>query len=175
VKIRNATGATVNIIIQLEVWLNAESMSDPGKTKPAPDWWTVRKHWDSLLDTSTNTAVLVWLRIRSCAQIQRVAPPFFPSPTDQDAAHFHYWKHNIWLPDFCPQPSQMSLKPTFICCATNQHAKICSRLISERPSGLWHRGQAKQTAVTSLFSCCQRGNARDSGNKQKQRKMGHFI
>lgn len=29
---------------------------------------------------------------------------------------------NIWLPDFCPpQPLQMSLKPTFICCTTNQH------------------------------------------------------
>lgn len=72
---------------------------------------------------------------------------------------------NIWLPDFL----HMSLKPAFICYTTNQHAKTWFWVIIARhagPSGLWHRGQAKQTAVTSLFSHCQRGNARETVNKR---------
>lgn len=61
---------------------------------------------------------------------------------------------NIWLPDFCPQPSQMSLKPSFICCTTNRHAKTWFGVIEAclaTPSGLWHRGQAKQTSCHFPF------------------------
>lgn len=74
--------------------------------------------------------------LNHCWNRQHLAARFPPPPTLADVFKTHFYL--------------LYYKSAWFWVISARHA---------RPSGLWHRGQAKQTAVTSLFSHCQRGNA----------------
>jgi len=130
----------------------------------------VRKYWNSLLNVSTNTNRTA---LATDALMRRDIHFLKPRPTVlgrlQVSPLITTGTANIWLPDFCPQPSQISLNPSFIYCTTNRHAKPWFWVIEAclaTPSGLWHRGQAKQTSCHFPFqplSARERPISKNSG------------